>query len=183
MSLSGDKDAKVIEAFNSMSRYLEYLLNIDNTYFDGMFNQIYPSGLQLNKANSFDTDLDLTISYSFVSSKIYDKRDDFDIDIGGFPFLNGDIPRALLIRVARLLVFFCSSVSVGCSTPQGSPGVGRNTFLSSPHLCFIIVFICDLFVSRDDPLVSLKTFMRTEQLYVLSHDRSRGRGCVPVKPV
>ena len=41
-----------------------------------------------------------------------------------------------------------------CSTPQGSPGIGRNTFLSSPHLCFIIVFICDLFVSRDDPLMS-----------------------------
>ena len=41
-----------------------------------------------------------------------------------------------------------------CSTPQGSPGVGRNTFLSSPHLCFIIVFFCDLFVSRDDPLMS-----------------------------
>ena len=41
-----------------------------------------------------------------------------------------------------------------CSTPQGSPGVGRNTFLSSPHLCFIIVFICDLFVSRDDQLMS-----------------------------
>ena len=41
-----------------------------------------------------------------------------------------------------------------CSTPQGSPVVGRNTFLSSPHLCFIIVFICDLFVSRDDPLMS-----------------------------
>ena len=62
------------------------------------------------------------------------------------------------------------------STPQGSPGVGRNTFLSSPHLCFIIVFICDLFVSRDDPLMSWKTFKRTEQLYVLSHDRSRGQG-------
>ena len=29
-----------------------------------------------------------------------------------------------------------------------------NTFLSSPHLCFIIVCICDLFVSRDDPLMS-----------------------------
>ena len=54
----------------------------------------------------------------------------------------------------QLLVFFCSSISVGCSTHQGSPGVGRNTFLSSPHLCFIIVFICDLFVSRDDPLMS-----------------------------
>ena len=41
-----------------------------------------------------------------------------------------------------------------CSAPRGSPGVGRNTFLSSPHLCFIIVFICDLFVSRGDPLMS-----------------------------
>ena len=41
-----------------------------------------------------------------------------------------------------------------CSTPQGSPGVGRNTFQSSPHLCFIKVFICDLFVSLDDPLMS-----------------------------
>ena len=37
----------------------------------------------------------------------------------------------------------------------GCPGVGRNMlFLSSPHLCFIIVFICDLFVSLDDPLMS-----------------------------
>ena len=43
----------------------------------------------------------------------------------------------------QLLVFFCSSFPVG-----------RSTFLSSPHLCFIIVFICDLFVSRDDPLMS-----------------------------
>ena len=41
-----------------------------------------------------------------------------------------------------------------CSTPQGPPGVGRNTFLSNPHLCFIIVFICDLFVSSDDRLIS-----------------------------
>ena len=41
-----------------------------------------------------------------------------------------------------------------CSTSQGSPGVGHNTlFLSSPHLCFIIVFNGDLFVSRDDPLM------------------------------
>ena len=40
-----------------------------------------------------------------------------------------------------------------CSIPQGSPGVGRNAFLSSPHLCFITVFIRDLFVSSDDPLM------------------------------
>ena len=54
-----------------------------------MANHIYPSELQLNKANSSDTevpflDLHLTISDGFVSTKIYDKRDDFDIV--HFPF-------------------------------------------------------------------------------------------------
>ena len=49
----------------------------------------------------------------------------------------------------QLLVFFCSSVSV---VLFDTPGISRC--LSSPHLCFIIVFICDLFVSRDDPLMS-----------------------------
>ena len=73
MSLSADKDTEIIEAFNSTSRYLDDLLNIDNTYFDGMVKQIYLSELHLNKANSSDTedpflDLHLTISDGFVSS-------------------------------------------------------------------------------------------------------------------
>ena len=49
---------------------------------------------------------------------------------------------------------FAPVVQWCCSASRGSPGVGRNSYLSSPHLCFIIVFICDLFVSRDDPLMS-----------------------------
>ena len=61
-----------------------------------MINHIYPSELQLNKANSSDTeapflDLHLNISDGFISSKIHDKRDDFDFDIK-FPFLDGDVP-------------------------------------------------------------------------------------------
>ena len=55
MSLSGDTQADVIEAFNSTSRYLEVLWNIDNLYFEGMIRQIYPAELQLNKANTSDT--------------------------------------------------------------------------------------------------------------------------------
>ena len=48
--------------------------------------------LQLNKANTSDTeahffDLHLSISNGFVSSKNYDKRNDFDFDIVNFPFL------------------------------------------------------------------------------------------------
>ena len=49
-SLNHDNQADVIEAFNSTSRYLDDLLNIDNPYFEGMVNQIYPSELQLNQS-------------------------------------------------------------------------------------------------------------------------------------
>ena len=55
-SLNHDNHADAIEAFNSTSRYLDDLLNIDNPYFEGMVNQIYPSELQLNKANISDTE-------------------------------------------------------------------------------------------------------------------------------
>ena len=90
-SLSDIKQAEIIEAFKSTSRYLDDLLNIDHPYFEGMVNRIYPPELQLNKANTSDTkapflDLHLSISDGFVSSKIYDKRDDFDFDIVNFPF-------------------------------------------------------------------------------------------------
>ena len=114
-SFNHDNQADVIEAFNSTSRYLDDLLNIDNPYFEGMVNQIYPPELQLNKANISNTeapflDLHLSVANGFVSSKIYDKRDDFDFDIVNFPFLDGDVPRrasygvyiSQLIRFARV---------------------------------------------------------------------------------
>ena len=55
MSLSDDKQADVIDAFNTTSRYLDDILNINNVYFENMVSQIYPSELQLNKANASDT--------------------------------------------------------------------------------------------------------------------------------
>ena len=55
ISLSDDKQADVIDAFNTTSRYLDDILNINNVYFDNMVSQIYPPELQLNKANTSDT--------------------------------------------------------------------------------------------------------------------------------
>ena len=52
-SLSDVKQAEIIEAFESTSRYLDNLLNIDSPYFEGMVNRIYPPELQLNKSNAF----------------------------------------------------------------------------------------------------------------------------------
>ena len=68
-SPSNDNQANIIEAFNSTSRYLDNLLNIDNPYFEGMVNQIYTPELQLNKANTSDTEapfLDLHLSTRVV---------------------------------------------------------------------------------------------------------------------
>ena len=86
MSLSDDKQADVIDAFNTTSRYLNDFLNINHVYFDNMVSQIYPSELQLNKAkNTSDTEeaaffyFYLSISNDNVSTKIYDKHD-FDFD-------------------------------------------------------------------------------------------------------
>ena len=91
------------------------MLNSYNPYIEGMVNQIYTPELQLNKANTSDTealflDLHLSLSNGFVSSKIYDKRDDFDFDIVNFPVLDRDNPRSTsygvyishLIRLARV---------------------------------------------------------------------------------
>ena len=95
-SLARENQADIIEAFNSTSRYLDDLLNIGNIYFDQMVGRIYPTELQLNTANSSDTeapllDMNLCISNGTVSTKIYDKPDDFEFDIVNFPFLDGDV--------------------------------------------------------------------------------------------
>ena len=45
ISLSDDKQADIIDAFNTTSRYLGDILNIDHAYFDNMVSQIYPSEL------------------------------------------------------------------------------------------------------------------------------------------
>ena len=115
LSLLEDTQVDVIEAFNSTSRYLDALLNIDNNFFNSMVNRVYPSELQLNKANVSSTeasflDLYLAISNGFVKTKMYDKRDDFDFGTVNFQFLDGDVPRwtscdvyiSQLIRFARV---------------------------------------------------------------------------------
>ena len=42
ISLSDDKQADVIDAFNTTSRYLDDILNINNVYFDNMVSQKIP---------------------------------------------------------------------------------------------------------------------------------------------
>ena len=111
LSLSDNNQTDIIEAFNSTSRYLDDLLNIDNPYFEQMVGQIYPTELQLNKANSSDTkapflDLNLPITNGILSSKIHDKRDDYNFGNGKFTHFLMEMFLALLPMVYIFLSLF-----------------------------------------------------------------------------
>ena len=89
--VSDNNQADVVEAFNSTSRYQDGLPDIDNPYFEQMGSQVYPAQkipLILNPPPVLD------LAMSIVSSKIYDKRDDFNFEITNFPFLAGDTPHS-----------------------------------------------------------------------------------------
>ena len=101
--------------FNDTSRYLDDIITIDNPEFEKHIPDIYPTELQLNKANTSDKEtsfIDLKIK---VHTSVYDKCDDFGFPIVNFPWLSGDVPRlpsygvyiSQLVRFARC----CTSVS------------------------------------------------------------------------
>ena len=119
LKLKPDTQADIISAFNKTSRYLDDILNLDNPHFETIRFLIYPKELTLNKANISDKsasflDLNLSINNDVISSKIYDKREDYGFKIVNYPFLDGDVPRSTsygvyisqLIRFARA----CSSL-------------------------------------------------------------------------
>ena len=100
-------------------QYLDDILNIDNPYFEQTVGPIYPTELQLNKANSSGTegpflDMNLSITNGIVTSKINDKQDFFNLEKVNLPFLDVGDPRSpsygvyisQLIRFARV----CSNV-------------------------------------------------------------------------
>ena len=89
-----------------------------------MVGQIYPE-LQLNKANSSDTeapflDLNLSITNGIVSSKIYDKQDDFNFEIVNFPFLDGEVPRSPSygVYISQLIVLLECALMLMTSTTE-----------------------------------------------------------------
>ena len=108
------------DMFYDTSRYLDDIFTIDNPEFEKHIPDIYPTELQLNKANNSDKetsflDLNIKVIGSDVHTSVYAKRDDFGFPIVNFPWLIGDVPRhpsygvyiSQLVRFARC----CTSVS------------------------------------------------------------------------
>ena len=93
--------------------------------------------------------------------------DDFDLKMSHLDGLGSN-------NYARSLASYALSIQWCYFTPLGSPGVSRRWFWS-PHLCFIISFICDLCVARNDSLMNWNTPSRTEQIHVIHHSGSSRR--------
>ena len=114
LSLS-DNQADVVEAFNSTSRYLDDLRNTDNPYFAQMVSQIYPTELQLNKANPSDTEAPMyglkLAHYKWHSfNQIYQKQDDFILKRLIFHFLMGISSLPFLWCIHFATYSFCKSM-------------------------------------------------------------------------
>ena len=126
MSLSDDKQADVIDAFDTTSRYLDDILGIDNVCFGGVVSRVCPSELQLNKADASGAgaaflDLHLSVSSDIVSTKVCGKRGGFGFEIVNFPFLDGDVPRSAScgVCVSQLVRFAGASGCVAGFSVRG----------------------------------------------------------------
>ena len=83
-----------------------------------MVSQIYPTELQLNKANSSNTEaafLDLSITNDIVLSKSYGNGDNFNLKIINYQFLDRDVPHSpsYYVYISKLIRFarVCSNVN------------------------------------------------------------------------
>ena len=106
---------RLAKSFNLSYRYIDDLIVFNNKKFGEYVKHIYPSELSVEKANRSDDQanyLDLTFiidNNNKLSTKLYDKRDDFNFHIVNFPFMSSNIPSgpsygvyiSQLIRYAR----------------------------------------------------------------------------------
>ena len=100
LSFLDNNQTAFIEAFNYTSRYLMAFLILIILTLSKKIDERYPTELQLTKSNSSDDeapflDLDMSISNGIVSSKIYDKWDQFYLEIVNFAFNDGDVSCSL----------------------------------------------------------------------------------------
>ena len=111
------KDKKIHEAiaFNFTYRYIDDVLSINNSRFAEFLPLIYPPELEVKETTNTASSasfLDLYLEFDDsgqISTKIYDKRNDFNFKIINFPNMCSNIPASpaygvyisQLIRYAR----------------------------------------------------------------------------------
>ena len=118
----------LIDNFKYTSRYLDDIFSIENPAFAEHIPDIYPRGMQLNKANTLDKetsflDLNIKVIVNNIHTSVYDKRDYFGFPIVNVPWLPDDVLRlrSYGINISHLVPFAwcCTSVfDFNCWHPE-----------------------------------------------------------------
>ncbi len=95
-SLTKSKKLHLAKTFNFTFRYIDDLISINYKHFNTHISDIYPPELELKETTESTT----TVSYhdllvdidSFLTFKLFDKRDYFNFPIVNFPHLDSNIP-------------------------------------------------------------------------------------------
>ena len=88
------------KSFNFTFRYIDDILSLNNSKFSDYINDIYPEELEIKETtdNSISSSfLDLLLEFdndNRLRVTIYDKRDDFNLNIVNYPFICDNIPQS-----------------------------------------------------------------------------------------
>ena len=110
-------------------------------------------------------DLNICISNGTVSTKTYDKRDNFDFDIVKFPFLDGDVPRrtSYVVKISQFIGFARASLNLSDFNCRNKALIAK--LLRQGYCYFKLRKASSKFYRRHITLVekysvSLKTFLQ-----------------------
>ena len=129
------------QQFNFTYRYIDDVLSLKNTKIAEYLEFIYSRELEIKETTETATsssylDCYLYIDNGKLTTRLYDKRDDFNFPIVNFPFLSSNIPSApaygiyvsQLIRYARACSNYQDFTERGkvLTTKVVEPGVSKN---------------------------------------------------------
>ena len=125
-NLLSNKQKKLAACFNFTFRYIDDVLSLNNDSFHRHLHAIYPPELEIKETTETSSsasylDLLLSVSNGILSTRLYDKRDDFDFRIVNFPFISSNILESpaygvyisQLIRYARACSSYCDFIYRG----------------------------------------------------------------------
>ena len=127
--------------FNYTFRYIDDLITINSLdHFDKSIEKIYPTELKLKNKSSSSyeatfLDLHIKVENSRFSTRLYDKRDDFNFHVVRMPFKNSLMPtkmfessiNAEILRVCKATTEYCQFVQSVRALIKRMENQGANT--------------------------------------------------------
>ena len=127
---------------NDTSRYLDDIFTIDYPEFVKHISDIYPTELQLNKANCSDKetsflDLNINVIGSDVHTSVYEKRENFGFPIVDFPLQSDNIPSPLIVSRDSFSLWTWARVQTARSTAyfNGCPYIFLIYYYITIYVC------------------------------------------------